>query len=213
MKALLTEAIGTFFLVLAVGLVTTQGPAMGALAIGFTLMVMVYAGGRLSGAHYNPAVSLAAVLRGALPSRQLAPYWAAQFAGAIAASLMTWKFMGHPPWVAAGELTTPLKAVVGEAIATFGLAYVVLHVAMSKATEGNSYFGLAIGGTVAAFAVVFGPITGGAFNPAVGLGPAVVQMALGREMAPFVWVYLVGPLLGAAAAAYAFKYQEGTGAP
>lgn len=212
MKALLTEAIGTFFLVLTVGLVTNQGPALGAVSIGLTLMVMVYAGGRLSGAHYNPAVSVAAVLRGALPSRHLVPYWAAQFAGAILASLMTWKFMGHPPSVEAGELTTPLKAVVGEAIATFGLAYVILHVATSKATEGNSYFGLAIGGTVAAFAIVFGPITGGAFNPAVGLGPAVAQMVLGRDMAPFVWVYLVGPMLGAVAAAFAFKYQEGAGA-
>jgi aquaporin Z len=208
MKALLTETIGTFFLVLAIGLSVNAGAQLAPVAIGFTLMVMVYAGGRLSGAHYNPAVSLAAMLRGALPSAKLVPYWAAQFIGGILAGFLVWKFTGQPLHVAPAESTTALKAIVGEAVATFGLAYVVLHVATGKGTEGNSYFGLAIGGTVAAFAVAFGPITGGAFNPAVGLSPAIVEMILGRGIPSLAWVYAVGPLAGGAAAAYAFKFQE-----
>jgi aquaporin Z len=209
MKALLTEAIGTFFLVLSIGLSVSSGTPLAPIAIGFTLMVMVYAGGRISGAHYNPAVSLAAVIRGALPSGKLIPYWGAQLAGAVAASFLVYKFTGAALHVAPAELTTSLKAVVGEAVATFALAYVVLHVATSKATEGNDYFGLAIGTTVMAMAIAMGPLTGGAFNPAVGLGPAVVEMILGTGASSMAWVYAVGPFVGAAAAGYVFKYQEG----
>ena len=208
MKALLTETIGTFFLVLAVGLTVNQDASLAPIAIGFTLMVMVYAGGRLSGAHYNPAISVAAVIRGALPPGKLLPYWGAQFVGAVAAGFLVWKFTGSPLHIAPHEETTVLKALVGEAVATFGLAYVVLHVATGKGSEGNSYFGLAIGATVAAFAVAMGPITGGAFNPAVGLGPAIVEMMTGRVVTSLAWVYVVGPMAGAAAAALTFKYQE-----
>jgi aquaporin Z len=208
MKALVTEAIGTFFLVLSVGLSVNGGAPLAPIAIGFTLMVMVYAGGRISGGHYNPAVSLGAMLRGALPAGKLVPYWIAQLAGAIAAGFMIWKFTGTPLHVAPAEQTTMLKALVGEAIATFALVYVVLHTATGKGTEGNSYFGLAIGSTVAVMAVGMGPSTGGAFNPAVGLGPAIVELVLGQGMAPLAWVYAVGPLAGGVAAAYAFKFQE-----
>ncbi|MDQ8165496.1 MAG: aquaporin family protein [Gemmatimonadota bacterium] len=208
MKALITEVIGTFFLVLAIGLAVNASEPLAAIAIGSTLMVMVYAGGRISGAHYNPAVSLGLVVRGAMPAGKLPGYWAAQFTGAIIAGFLVWKFTGQPLHVAPAELTTPLKAIVGEAIATFGLAYVVMHVATGKGTEGNSYFGLAIGSTVTAFALAFGPITGGAFNPAVGIGPAIVEMALSREVSPLFWVYAVAPFLGAAAAGAVFKYQE-----
>jgi aquaporin Z len=209
MKALLTEAIGTFFLVLAIGLSVNTGAELAPVAIGFTLMVMVYAGGRISGAHYNPAVTLAAAIRGALPMGKLGGYWGAQFAGAIAASFLVFKFTGSPLEVAPAEATTMLKAVVGEAAATFALAYVVLHVATSKATEGNSYFGLAIGTTVMVMAIAMGPITGGAFNPAVGVGPAIFRAVMGEGFnAGSLVSYLVGPLLGAAAAAFVFKYQE-----
>ncbi len=208
MKALITEVIGTFFLVLAIGLTVNAGEPLAAIAIGFTLMVMVYAGGRISGAHYNPAVSLGLVVRGALPANKLPGYWAAQLTGAVLAGFLVWKFTGSPLHVAPAEATTALKAIVGEAIATFGLAYVVMHVATGKGTEGNSYFGLAIGGTVAAFALAFGGITGGAFNPAVGVGPAIVEMVLSRDVSPLFWVYAVAPFLGAALAGAVFKYQE-----
>ena len=208
MKALLTEAIGTFFLVLCVGLSVNQGAELAAIAIGFTLMVMVYAGGRISGGHYNPAVSFAAMLRGALPSAKLVPYWAAQLAGGVAAGFLIWKFTGHPLHVAPAESTSMLKALAGEATFTFALAYVVLHTATARGTEGNSYFGLAIGSTVLLGAIAVGPISGGAFNPAVGLAPAIVELVLGRAVSPLAWVYAVGPLAGAAAAATAFRFQE-----
>lgn len=207
MKALVTELIGTFFLVLVVGLTVNAGAELAPLAIGFTLMVMVYAGGRISGGHYNPAVSLAAMIRGALPAVELAKYWAAQLAGGIVAGFLIWKFTGHPLEVTPDELTTPLKAIVGEAVGTFALAYVVLHTATSKATAGNSYFGLAIGSTITIFAVALGPITGGAFNPAVGIAPALVALVLGGGAPAMAWVYAVGPLLGGAAAAYVYRYQ------
>jgi aquaporin Z len=208
MKALLTETIGTFFLVLAIGLSVNLDSPLAPIAIGFTLMVMVYAGGRISGAHYNPAVSVAAVIRGALPAGKLPAYWGAQFVGAILAGFLVYKTTGQPLHVAPSDSATMIKVLVCEAVATFGLAYVVLHVATGKGTEGNSYFGLAIGATVMAFAIAFGSVTGGAFNPAVGIGPAIVEMILGRETAPLFWVYAVGPILGAAAAAFVFKFQE-----
>jgi aquaporin Z len=181
---------------------------MAPLAIGLALMVMVYAGGPISGAHYNPSVSLAAWIRGALPTKDLVPYWVAQFAGAVLAGFLIYKFTGSPLHVAPGAAATSLKALSAEIVFSFALSYVVLHVAMTKSTAGNSYYGLAIGTTVTAGAFAVGAISGGAFNPAVGLGPALVEVVLGRSATPMAWIYLVGPFVGAAAAAYTYKYQR-----
>jgi aquaporin Z len=208
MKNYLTEAIGTFFLVITVGLCVNGGVAMAPLAIGASLMVMVYAGGPVSGGHYNPAVSFAAWIRGALPTKELLPYWGAQFVGALLAGFLTYKFTGFALHVAPGANVTWMKALTGEVIFTFALAYVVLNVATSKATAGNSYFGLAIGLTVMVGAFAVGGISGGAFNPAVGLGPAIMEVVLGKSPTPMAWVYAVGPLAGAAAAAFAYKAQH-----
>lgn len=206
---LLAEAIGTFFLVLAIGLSVNLDPLVAPLAIGLTLTVMVYANGHISGAHFNPSVTVAAWMRGALPAREVAPYWGAQFAGALLGCFLTWKFAGIPVHVAPGEGVSLIKAITGEVILTFALAYVILNVATAKRTAGNSYYGLAIGGTVAAGAYVMGGISGGAFNPAVGLTPALFAMLVGREAAPQAWIYLVGPIAGAAAAALVFKQVNG----
>jgi aquaporin Z len=208
MRAYLTEAVGTFFLVLTIGLTTNAASPLAPVAIGLGLMVMVYAGANASGAHYNPAVTLGLTLSGALDRSKVAGYWAAQLLGAIVASVLTMKFTGQPPLVAPAESTTVLKALTGEAIATFALAYVVMHVATGKGRAGNSYYGLAIGATVAAMAVAFGGITGGAFNPAVGFGTALSRLILGRGFDAGSWVYIVGPMAGAAVAAPVFKYQE-----
>lgn len=208
MKSYLTEAIGTFFLVFTVGLCVNQEVTLAPLAIGASLMVMVFAGGHVSGGHYNPAVTLAAWLRGALAPGQVAPYWGSQFAGALLAGFLVYKFTGHPVHVAPGEHASALKALAGEMVYTFALAWVVLNVATAKATEGNSFYGLAIGMTVMVGAFAMGGISGGAFNPAVGLGPAIVELALGRSPTPLWWVYAVGPLSGAAAAAFVFKAQH-----
>lgn len=211
MNRYLTETIGTAVLVLVIGLTVVQGTPLAPIAIGFALMVMVYAGGPVSGAHYNPAVSVAATMRGALPARDLVPYIAAQLIGAVVASYLVVKFTGSPLHVAPAERTTALKALVGEALATAILANVVLQVATTKDTSGNSYFGLAIGGTVTALAFAFGGITGGAFNPAVGLGPAVIEMIDGGAVTPLVWVYAVGPVVGAVLGAVAFRIQRPNG--
>ncbi len=209
MKNYLTEAIGTFFLVVTVGLCVNGGVAMAPFAIGSALMVMVYAGGPISGGHYNPSVSLAAWIRGALPTKELIPYWVAQFAGALLAGFLIYKFTGAALHVAPGENVTWMKALTAEIIFSFALSYVVLNVATSKATAGNSYFGLAIGLTVMTGAFAVGGISGGAFNPAVGLGPAIMEMVLGRSATPMAWIYLVGPFVGAAGAAYTYRIQHG----
>lgn len=207
MRLYLTEAIGTFFLVLTIGLVVLQDVPLAPVAIGMALAVMVYAGGHISGGHYNPAVSLAAWMRGALPTAALPGYWVAQLVGAIAAAFFVDAFMGAPLHVAPGLAVHWLNALLGEFFFSFALCYVVLNTATAKDTANNSYFGLAIGGTVMVGAFAVGALSGGAFNPAVGLGPAAFELMTGHDVAPAAWVYLVGPMAGGAFAAFVFRYS------
>lgn len=201
MNKYVTEFIGTFFLVLTIGC-TVIGAGAGALAplaIGAALMVMVFAGGHLSGAHYNPAVTLAVFLRGRCPARDVGPYMGAQAAGAVLAALVVKFLKGDPTMFA----MTPevLPALVAEFLFTFALAHVVLNVATAKGTSGNSFYGLAIGMTVMAGAFAVGPISGAAFNPAVALGASI----LGLVSWSHLWIYLVANFLGGASAAFVFK--------
>lgn len=209
-RAYLMEFIGTFFLVFTIGLVVIQGVALAPLAIGFALMVMVYAGGHVSGGHYNPAVSVGAVLRGALPMRELLPYWIAQVLGALVAAWVARVVAGGAFTVAPGPDTGWLPALLAEFLFTFALVMVVLASATAKDTKGNSFYGLAIGGTVAVGAFAVGAISGGAFNPAVGIGPIVVDVLAGGSVGQ-LWLYIVGPLLGGvlAAAAFPVLHPEG----
>jgi aquaporin Z len=203
-----TEAVGTFFLVLTIGLTAATGTPLAPLAIGSALMVMVYMGGHVSGAHYNPAVTLAVWLRGKLPGRDVLPYWLAQLVGAVLAALASYALTGRTFTPAPGPDAGAGAALLAEALFTFALALVVLNTATSRQTEGNSYFGLAIGFTVAVGAFAAGGISGGAFNPAVGVGPALVSTLLGDGTLAHVWLYLVGPLAGGAAAAVLFRVQN-----
>jgi len=175
----LTEFIGTFFLVFAIGMAVTSGTAAAPLAIGSMLMVMVYMGGHVSGAHYNPAVTLAVYLARKLPAADVAPYMLSQVAGGLVAALIGFWLAGQTFAPAPGPSATLTQAVAAEAIFTFALALVVLNTAASRATQGNSYFGLAIGFTVTAGAYAVGPVSGGAFNPAVGVGPIMVDALSG----------------------------------
>lgn len=209
MKKLLTEFIGTFFLVLTIGLTVTAASPFAPLAIGAGLMVMVYMGGHISGAHYNPAVSLALLLRKKMPGTDFAPYVVAQLLGATAAAASVHLIVGKTFAPAPGEGVTLLSALLVEVLFTFALALVVLNVATSKATAGNSYYGLAIGFTVTAGAYAGGPISGAAFNPAVGIGPILINATLGSGSFDQLWLYLVGPLLGGVLAAVAYGVQEG----
>lgn len=208
MRALATETIGTFFLVLSFGLTINQDANLAALGIGMMLMVMVYAGAPASGAHYNPAISLGLVISGHLPPRRLLPYWAAQFLGSMLASILVWKMTGEPASVMPDDASTWQKVLVGELVATFALAYVVMQVAFARGRAGNAYYGLAIGATVAALAISVGSITGGAFNPALGFGSGVVEWALGQGFHAESWLYLFGPCGGATLAAVAFRYLD-----
>ena len=208
MRKLLTEFIGTFFLVLTIGLTVTAGSQFAPLAIGTSLMIMVYMGGHISGGHYNPAVSLAALMRGALPSGDFLPYVVSQVAGATVAALVVNIITGQTFAPAPAATASTLGALLVELLYTFALALVVLNVATSKKTEGNSYYGLAIGMTVMAAAFAGGGISGGAFNPAVGLGPTIINATMGGGSWASLWLYLVGPFLGGALAAIVFKIQD-----
>jgi aquaporin Z len=203
MKKYLVEFIGTFFLVFTVGMTVIGCDAnnfLPPLAIGSALMIMVYAGGHVSGGHYNPAVTLAVWLRGRCATADVLPYWIAQIIGAFAAGALALFLKGNPTVMPAEIKIVP--ALIAELVGTFALAYVVLNVATAKATAGNSNYGLAIGFTVMVMAFALGGISGGAFNPAVATGITFMHL---EKIANF-WVYLAGDLAGGALAALTFKF-------
>ena len=208
MKNYVTELIGTFFLVLTIGLTAVRGTEFAPLAIGCTLMVMVYMGGHVSGGHYNPAVTLAVYLRGKLPVGEVAPYMLAQVVGALAAATCVHVVTGSPFAPAPAADASVVAVLLVEVLFTFALALVVLNVATVDAVSGNSYYGLAIGFTVAVGAFAGGPISGGAFNPAVGIGPIAANAVVGAGSLGDLWFYLVGPLVGGALAVPVFQLQH-----
>ena len=202
-----TEFTGAFFLVLTIGLATVQGVVPAPLAIGAALMVMVYMGGHISGAHYNPAISIAIMVRGKLDRGDLLPYIVAQIGGATLAAIAVSSLTGEFLVVAPGSGTSSAAALLAELLYTFALALVILNVATSPRTEGNSYYGLAIGFTVMVGAFAVGGISGGAFNPAVGTGPILVALADGGSLGA-LWIYWVGPLAGALLAVPVYRLQH-----
>ena len=203
LRKLIVEAIGTFFLVLTIGQVVigTEGPAaaLAPLAIGAALMAFVYAGGHISGAHYNPAVTLAVWMRGKAAATEILPYWAAQVGGAALAAMAVRYFKAGVPVTAGTPELGP--ALLAEFLFTFALCYVVLNVATAKGTEGNSNYGLAIAFTVLAGAYSVGAISGGAFNPAVAVGVTLMGLSAPANL----WIFLAADLLGGAAAAVVFN--------
>jgi len=209
MRNYLTEFIGTFFLVLTIGLTVLGGTELAPLAIGSSLMIMVYMGGHVSGGHYNPAVSLAVLLRGKMASPgEFAGYVVSQCAGAVVASLVVLAILGKTFAPAPATTASTMSALMVEFLYTFALALVVLNSAASAKTHGNSFYGMAIGFTVVVGAFAGGPISGGAFNPAVGFGPILVDSLFGEGSLANMWIYWVGPLAGGAVAAAVFGLQE-----
>jgi aquaporin Z len=201
MKKYIAEFIGTFFLVLTIGCTVIGGGSgvIPPLAIGAALMVMVYAGGHISGGHYNPAVTLGVLIRGKVSAADAVPYILAQLAGAALAT-MAIKFLR------AGVAVTPMApnlgpALLAEFLFTFALVYVVLNAATAEGTSGNSFYGLAIGMTVMTGAFAVGDISGGAFNPAVALGISMLGLSSWEN----IWIYLVANFGAAIAAAIVFK--------
>jgi aquaporin Z len=200
MQKYAVEFIGTFFLVFTVGCTgIAAGPGViPPLAIGSVLMVMIYAGGHVSGAHYNPAVTVGVFLRGRCAASDVVPYWIAQLAGGLAAAAIVLSFKTAEA-VRVDAAIPPAFAV--ELLFTFALVYVVLNVATAQSTSGNSYFGLAIGFTVLAGAFAVGDVSGGAFNPAVAVGAMMMGMLPWSKL----WLYVAAELIGAAAAAVVFR--------
>jgi aquaporin Z len=199
-RKLVVEFIGAFFLVLAVGMAVKHAGDLAPLAIGATLMVMVYAGGHVSGAHFNPAVSTAVYLRGRMDRPEYVAYMAVQVLAGVAAALVV-IVLGYD-FDAAAELGSAGSMLVVEFLFTFALAWVVLHVATARGTEGNSFYGLAVGFTVVGGAYAAGAVSGGALNPAVAVGGMVMGLLSWSD----IWVYLVANLAGGGAAALAFLY-------
>ena len=208
MRNLVTEFIGTFFLVFTVCLTVTGEVPMAPLAIGCSLMVMVYMGGHISGGHYNPAVSLAVLLRGKMSGKDFIPYVVAQVLGAIVAAYLSSVIFGRTIPIAPSANASVVAALLVEILFTFALALVVLNVATHPDVKGNSFYGLAIGFTIVVAAFAGGGISGGAFNPAVGTGITVVHALLGGGSFASWWLYLVGPFVGGALAAVVYKIQE-----
>ena len=203
MKKYLVEFIGTFFLVFTIGMAVRSGSPLAPLAIGASLMVMIFAGGHISGGHFNPAVTLAVFLRGKCDKGDVIPYWLAQFAAAAVAAILVGTLVGKTAVPGNHEVG---PSIIVEFLFTFALAWVVLNTATAKGTAGNSFYGLAIGMTVMTGAVAVGGISGGAFNPAVGLG----LFMMGLEKLSQVWVYLGADLLGGAVAAMTYKVVNGS---
>ena len=201
LRSWIAEFIGTFFLVLTIGCTVIPGAAgvIAPLAIGAALMVMVYAGGHISGAHFNPAVTVAVCIRGRCQWNQLIPYWVAQLVAGVAASLVAVYLVGKSG--SPMEIKNVPIAFVAEFLFTFALVFVILNSATSKDTAGNSFYGLAIGMTVMAGAFAVGSISGGAFNPAVAVGAAVMKLVSFSQ----IWVHIVADLAGGAVAAFTFK--------
>lgn len=202
MKKYLVEFIGTFVLVATVGLTVMCNMNWAPLAIGSALMVMVYAGGHVSGGHYNPAVTLAVFLRGKCPASDVPGYILAQIVGGACAAMIC-PYLKNYPEVTPLEID-PLRALMAEFIFTFVLAYVVLTTATSRKTAGNSYFGLAIGFSVLVGAVAVGTVSGAALNPAVAIGATMMGLLKGSDL----WVYLVATFTAGAAAAGVFKFTD-----
>src|SRR4051812_44080249 len=202
MNKYIAEFIGTFFLVLTIGC-TGIGAGAGViapLAIGAALMVMVFAGGHISGAHYNPAGTVGVLIRGKVNVADVVPYMIAQLAGAAFAALIVIKFLR------AGAAVTPITPHVGPALLaeflfTFALVYVVLNTATAEGTSGNSFYGLAIGMTVMTGAFAVGDISGGAFNPAVAVGISILGLASWSN----IWIYLAADFGAAIVAAFIFN--------
>ena len=212
-RPLAAEAIGTFALVFAgcgAIMVDAETHALGHVGVAFTfglvIMVMIYAVGHISGAHFNPAVTFAFALGRHFPWPRVAAYWAAQLTGAVAAALVLRASLGR---VAAVGATLPrgsdAQAVLWEGVLTFFLMFVIMAVATDTRAVGEAA-AIAIGGTVGLDAMFGGPITGASMNPARSLGPAIA----GSEYTS-LWVYLAAPLAGAALAAIAYEYLRSGG--
>lgn len=200
-RKLIVEFIGVFMFVFTVGTATNRAGAgpLAPLAIGGVLMVLVFAGGHISGGHFNPAVSAAVFTRRRMTANEFGAYVVAQFVAALLGGLVVRVVGGHETHAAVAGVG---RMLIAEFLFTFTLAWVVLNVATARGTHGNSFYGLAIGFTVVVGAFAVGGISGAAFNPAIAVGAMVSGLLQWSK----IWIYLLADFAGAVAAAYAFLY-------
>jgi aquaporin Z len=200
-RRLVVEFIGMFMFVFTVGMATNKAGAgaLAPLAIGAVLMVLVFAGGHISGGHFNPAVSTAVFFRRRMEANEFGAYVVTQFIAALLAGLMVRVVGGHE---ATASVAGAGRMLIAEFLFTFTLAWVVLNVATARGTHGNSFYGLAIGFTVVAGAFAVGGISGGVFNPAIAVGLMVTGLLKWSN----IWIYFLADFAGGAAAAYVFLY-------
>jgi len=207
MKKYVVEFIGAFFLVLAVCMTVIGGLADWApLAIGVMLTIMVYAGAHVSGGHFNPAVSLAVYLRGKLALGELPAYIFAQGVGGVLAALLSgYLLRGTGIHVDSVLSPSPGPALLAEFLGAFVLCYVFLHVSTARATAGNAYYGVAIGGAMMTAMYTFGSVSDGLFNPAIAIGACTAHIIAWSS----IWIYLLATSVAGAVAAFAFNYVNG----
>ncbi len=200
---LLVELIGTFFLVLVVGL-SGGNP----IAIGGVLAAMVFMWAHVSGANFNPAVSIGLSMRGTQSWQQTFAYIVAQLLGAVVAAAVVFAVVGHAMLIAPGEGVSYGVALLVEALFAFALVSVVMNTTDAKATANKQYFALAIGLIYMAGIFAGGAISGGAFNPAVGLGPILFDISTIASHGTELALYSIGPVLGGVLAALAYRYIQ-----
>ena len=204
MKKYITEIIGTFFLVLIIGL--TGNP----IAIGLGLAVLVYMGAHISGAHYNPAVTLAMYINDQIDIKESGKYVASQLIGSVIAVFILTE-LGQDSFSVVSKTTEIQSFFVAEILFTFLLVFVILNVALNKDLRGNQFYGLAIGLTVTAGAFSVGDISGAVLNPAVSFGPSLMSFidpqVIGDNVSSsdFFVYFLITGITGSVLASYLYK--------
>jgi MIP family channel proteins len=210
---LVAEAIGTFALVFSgTGAVIIDAETGGgvthigvALTFGLIIMVMIYAVGHISGAHFNPAVTLAFAISRHFPQGMVVRYWLAQLSGAILASLLLRELFGNTANLGATLPDgTARQSFVLEIVLTAFLMFVITSVATDTRAVGQAA-AIAIGGTIGLEALFAGPISGASMNPARSLAPALVSSTWTDQ-----WLYIAGPMIGAAIGVLLYQYVRGS---
>lgn len=209
----LAEFVGTYFLVLTVGSNVLTGSVGAALSIGGILMVMIYSLASVSGAHFNPAVTVAVKMSGRhiLTMQELVCYIVAQLMGGFFAGVTYLAIFGQAFVMEPVGKFSAMEATICEVLYTTALCYVVLNVATTEKQDGNNYFGLAIGFTVVSAALSIGGISGCCLNPAVSFG-AVCVSALHRGLSAlrFFYLYFLMPFVGSALSVVCFYLVQRT---
>lgn len=200
LKRLIVEALGTFILMFTI--VMSLDP----LAIGLVLAVLVYIFGHISGAHFNPAVTVAMMVNKKISIEEGAKYIAAQFAGAFLGILTSYIVLDQYFIPTISSENTFIEALIVEVVFTFALVLVIFNVAVNEKTKNNQYYGLAIGLILFVAASSGALVSGGAFNPAIGITPHILKFeTIGQNWVSIV-LYIMGPLLGAVGAALFNRY-------